>query len=153
MKTDFQGIPILRNSRGGDMKKLFLIFLLIVCASCSAQETVVRGFAWDYDFTGYPDSSVYFILYQKADPDTTFTVWDTTSAQVLFYDVIDSRPLYNFTWREWNVAAIMHTTDWSFESVPSNTLRVYFRALPPAPIDSINGLSTRMIDVGDIPQL
>lgn len=130
-----------------------LIFLAFTCNSCSAQETAVKGFAWDYDFADYPDSSIHFILYQKADPDTAFTVWDTTASNAIDYDIIDSRPLYNFTWREWNVTAILHTTDWSYESAPSNTLRIYFRALPPAPLDSLNGVQARYINIGDIPQL
>lgn len=135
--------------------KIFITFLFIclfsICA-CS-QNTVVKGFIWDYDFTPYPDSSIYFIFYQKADSDTAFTVWDTTAVQVLDYDIIDFRPLYNFTWREWNATAIMHTTDWSFESAPSNTVRIYFRALPPASIDSIDGLKAEYINIGEIPQL
>ena len=135
--------------------KIFTIFLFVLLFSICAcsQNTVVKGFEWDYDFTPYPDSSIHFVFYQKADPDTVFTVWDTTAAQVLNYDVIDSRPLYNFTWREWYVTAIMHTIDWSFESAHSNTLRIYFRALPPAPLDSVNGLQGEYIDVGEIPQL
>ena len=129
------------------------IFIALTCKSCTAQETAVKGFEWDYDFADYPDSSIHFILYQKADPDTAFTVFDTTGANQLDYDTIDMTPLYNFTWREWNVTAILHTTDWSFQSAPSNTVRVYFRTLPPAPIDSINGARATYINVGDIPQL
>jgi hypothetical protein len=133
-----------------------LTVIMFYCNSCTAQ--VPRVLAWDYDFTQYADSSIYFVLYQKIDTDTGFTVFDTTGAQVLEYELLQYRPLYNFSWRSWRATAVQHDpawhdTLWSYESLPSNTVRVFFKALPPAPIDSIDGLNYETIKVGDIPQL
>ena len=127
----------------------------MMTVACSSQDYVVKGFLWDYDFTGYADSSIYFILYQKADPDTNFTVWDTTVVQVKDYDVLEFKPLYNFTHREWYVTAIQHEktwpdSNWSYESGRSNIVREYFRALPPAGVDSLNGMKAVYIDLGNI---
>jgi hypothetical protein len=135
---------------------ILCFILLIEVNSCTAQ-TSVRGFAWEYDFSQYEDNSIYFILYQKVDTDTSFNVWDTTAVNALHYDVIGFGPLYNFTWREWCVTAIQHKDSWdpdmwSFESARSDTLRVYFRALPPAPIGG-GEIHAEYIDVGKIPEL
>lgn len=129
------------------------VLFLGILSSCSAQEYVVKGFQWDYPyFAQYPDNSVYFVLYQKADPDTVFAVFDTTEVNATQYDVLDFTPLYNFTYREWYVTAILHEeawadSQWSFESAPSNTVRVYFKALPPAPIDSTTGIEAVYVPV------
>jgi len=137
--------------------RISFLLALFVTIGCT-QNTVIKGFAWDYDFTEYSANSIYFILYQKAETDTGFTVFDTTEVNALSYDTYQMTPLYNFTYRDWFVTAVQHDpswadSNWSFESQPSNTLHVYFRALPPAPVDSVNGMRAEYIDVGKIPQL
>jgi hypothetical protein len=136
-----------------------LIILLIFVNSCSGQNLVPRSVVWEYpNLTDYPDSSIHFIVYMRAEPDTTFTVLDTTAAEAMDMDLLSKTWLYNFTWRTFYVTAIMHQeiwpdSNWTYESKPSNSVGEYFRALPPIPIDTVDGLQFRKINAGEVPAL
>ena len=133
-----------------------MIVIAFTCNSCQAQEYVARGVTWEYDFTPYEWGAVHFIIYAKIDADTSFAALDTTASGALEYDLLDKPWLYNFKWRSLNATAILYDAladDWSYESPPSNTVREYFRTLPPAPIDTIDGLKVEYIDLGKIPDL
>ena len=145
--------------KGGIAMLLWAIALTVLlgfCNSCSAQDYVVKGFAWDYDFTAYSDSSIYFILYQQLDGDTTWNVVDTSSVQALSIDIIHMTPFYDFQYRNWMATAVQHegtwdVINWSFESPPSNTVRTYLKALPPAPIDTTAGFRYVQIKIEQLP--
>jgi len=136
-----------------------LFILLTMVMSSSSQNLVPRAVEYDYPhLADYADSSIYFILYQKADPDTVFSAIDTSEVQSLEMDLVKKTWLYDFTWREFYVTAIQHEqswpdSNWSFESNPSNVVREYFRALPPAGLDTTNGIAIKRINVGEIPGL
>ena len=133
-----------------------MIIISFMCNSCQAQVYVAKAVAWDYDFAPYEWKAVHFIIYAKVDADTSFAVLDTTAGGVLEYDLLNKPWLYNFKWRSFNATAILYdglADDWSYESKPSNTAREYFRTLPPAPIDTVDGLRVKMIELGKVPPL
>ena len=122
--------------------KVILFILILSIISC-AQKFAPKALVWEYDFTPYPDSTIYFIMYTKAENiDTGFYAIDTTEVEALRWDLISQTALYNFTWRNFYATAIQSgfapgdtiTVYWSYESVPSDTVREFFRTLPPAAI-------------------
>ena len=143
------------------MLKKIILMVLILAAVAGCQNYAWRALAWDYDYTPYPDSTIHIIVYHKAETDTGFYTYDTTGANALEWDLLDHRPFYNFTWRSFYVTAIQYGgTDFdnpvdslfSFESSSSDTVREYFRALPPDPIGQ-GELIFDKIKIEDIPQL
>ena len=131
---------------------------MVSVASC--QNYAWRGLAWDYDFSSYPDSSIHVIIYHKASTDTGFYAYDTTEANAVEYDLLQHRPFYNFTTRSFYATAIQYggpdfdnplDSLFSFESASSDTVKAYFRALPPESIDG--GVQFRTINIKDIPDL
>lgn len=135
-----------------------MVLLLVSIASC--QNYAWRALAWDYDFSSYPDSTIHFIVYHKAETDTGFYAYDTTGANALEWNLLQFRPFYNFTWRSFYATAIQYNGPdidnpidslFSFESGPSDTVRAYFRALPPGSIGS--GIELEKIKIEDIPKL
>ena len=141
------------------LKKIILmVFILAAVASC--QNYAYRALVWDYDYTPWPDSTIHIIIYHKAEMDTGFYAYDTTGANALEWNLLDYRPFYNFTWRQFYATAIQYggpdfdspiDSLFSFESRPSDTVRAYFRALPPDPIGE--GFEFDKIKIEDIPQL
>ena len=140
-------------------KIIFIVLVMAMAASC--QNLAYRALAWDYDFSQYPDSTIHIIVYHKAQTDTGFCAYDTTGANALEWNLLDHRSFYNFTWREFYLTAIQYNGPefgspvdslFSFESPPSDTIRAYFKALPPVAIKS-GEVEFKTIKVEDIPQL
>lgn len=140
------------------MMMFVAISLLVSIASC--QNYAWRALAWDYDFSQYPDDSIHFIIYQKAETDTGFFAYDTTEANTLEWNLLEHRSLYDFKWRSFFATAIEYNGDdfnnpvdslFSYESAPSDTISEYFRRLPPGSIGS--KIKFDKIKIEDIPQL
>lgn len=142
------------------MRKFYvIIFALLFVVSACAQNFAPRHLVWEYPyFQDYPDSSIHFIVYSRIPADSTYTVLDTTGAEVLSYDLFGVPELYDFRTHSFIVTAILHEpawpdTQWSYESDPSNEISEYFKALPPQGIDSLAGLEFQYIDLGEVPRV
>lgn len=152
---------LLKRKEVIEMFKKIIIMVLMLAAVASCQNYAFRALAWEYDFTPYPDSTIHIIVYHKAQTDTGFYAYDTTGASAVEWNLLDHRPFYNFTWRQFYLTAIQYNGPdfkspvdslFSFESRPSDTIRAYFKALPPGAINP-GELILEKINIKDLPQL